>query len=70
MTAQPANGQPTEYLSLREAAERYHVSALTLRRRIRTGDLPAVHSGSRLIRVPVTALDELFKPVPNATWWR
>jgi len=55
---------------LREAAERYHVSAMTLRRRIRTGDLPAVHSGSRLIRIPVSALDQLFKPVPNATWWR
>lgn len=29
---------------------------MTLRQRIRTGDLPAVHSGSRLIQVPVAAL--------------
>lgn len=69
MTAQPATGQPIEYLTLQEAAERYHVSVMTLRRRIRSGDLPAVHSGARLIRIPAPALDQLFTPVPNATWW-
>lgn len=42
MTVQPATGQPIKNFSLREAADRYHVSAMTLRRRIRTGDLPAV----------------------------
>lgn len=51
MTARPTKRQATDYLSLREAAERYQISALTLRRRIRTGGLPAVRSGSRRIRV-------------------
>ena len=46
MTVRHVAAQPIEYLTLQEAAERYHVSVMTLRRRIRTGDLPAVHSGS------------------------
>jgi len=69
MTAQRIPSQPVEYLTLQEAAERYHVSVMTLRRRIRSGDLPAVHAGARLIRIPAPALEMLFTPVPNATWW-
>ncbi len=61
--------EPIEYLTPREAADRYHVNPMTLRRRIRSGDLPAVRCGTRLIRVPVRALEELFTPVPNSTWW-
>jgi len=41
---------------------------MTLRRRIRSGALPAVQSRARLIRIPSLALEELFTPVPNATW--
>ena len=52
-----------------EAADRYHVSVMTLRRRIRSGALPAVHAGRRLIRIPAAALEQLFTPVPNSTWW-
>ena len=69
MTAERITRQPVEYLTLQEAADRYHVSVMTLRRRIRSGALPAVHSGARLIRIPASALEELFTPVPNATWW-
>ena len=42
MTTQRTYSHPVEYLTLQEAAERYHVSVGTLRRRIRTGALPAV----------------------------
>ena len=55
-----------EYLTLSEAAARYKVSQRTLRRRISTGDLPALHCGRRIIRIPATALDALFRPIPNA----
>jgi excisionase family DNA binding protein len=54
---------------MREAADRYHVSVMTLRRRIRTGTLPAVHCGSKLIRIPAQALDAIFTPVPNSNSW-
>lgn len=64
-----AVSRPTEYLTLQEAAERYRVSVMTLRRRIRSGALPAVHNGARLIRIPDSALEQVFTPVPNATWW-
>ena len=69
MSVRPVAAQPVEYLTLQEAAERYHVSVMTLRRRIRSGALPADHSGARLIRIPAPALEQLFTPVPNATWW-
>lgn len=69
MTVRHVAAQPIEYLTLQEAAERYHVSVMTLRRRIRTGELPAVHSGARLIRIPAPALEQMFTPVPNVTWW-
>ena len=69
MITQPAVPDHIEYLSMREAADRYHVSVMTLRRRIRTGTLPAVHRGPKLIRIPAQALDALFPPVPNSNSW-
>lgn len=69
MTTQRIPVKGMEYLTLQEAADRYHVSVMTLRRRIRSGALPAVHNGTRLIRIPAPALEDLFTPVPNATWW-
>jgi len=36
MITQPAVPDHIEYLTMREAADRYHVSVMTLRRRIRT----------------------------------
>ena len=58
-----------EYLTMREAADRYHVSVMTVRRRIRAGKLPAVQCGSKLIRISAQALDAIFTPVPNSTSW-
>lgn len=58
--------QPTEYLTLKEAAARFKVSEKTLRRRISTGDLRAFHNGSRLIRIADADLEVLFQPIPNA----
>ena len=40
-----------EYVSLQDAAVIYGVSVDLLRERITSGELPAVHSGRRLIRV-------------------
>ena len=42
-----------EYISLREAALIYAVSTYMLRRRIASGDLPAVKLGYKIIRVRV-----------------
>lgn len=58
--------QPTQYLTLKEAAARFKVSEKTLRRRISTGDLRALHSGTRLIRIADVDLEVLFQPIPNA----
>lgn len=71
MTPQPRrnrqepSGQPTEYLPLRDAADRYHVSVDTLRRRITDGSLPAVRAGRRIIRVNTGDLERLFRPVQS-----
>ncbi|MFZ0530713.1 MAG: helix-turn-helix domain-containing protein [Propionicimonas sp.] len=66
MTAQPkpAN-QPSEYLSIAEAAARYHVSRDYIRHRIIDGSLPAVRSGRRIIRVSSVDLEHLFRPVQS-----
>ncbi|MBK8445622.1 MAG: helix-turn-helix domain-containing protein [Micropruina sp.] len=54
-----------EWVSLREAARIYAVSAYTLRRRIASGDLPAVKLGYKLIRVRISDLDALFPVIPT-----
>jgi excisionase family DNA binding protein len=54
-----------EYISLREAASIYAVSTYTLRRRIASGDLPAVKLGYKIIRVRVADLDGLFPAIPT-----
>ena len=66
MTAQPkpAN-QPVEYLSIAEAAARYHVSRDYVRDRIIDGSLPAVRSGRKIIRISTRALERLFRPVQS-----
>jgi len=55
-----------EYMSLQDAAALYAVSVDLLRERIRTGELPAVHAGRRLIRVRVDELQRMFRPLPAA----
>lgn len=66
MTAQPkpAN-QSAEYLTIAEAAARYHVSRDYIRHRIIDGSLPAVRSGRRIIRVNSVDLEHLFRPVQS-----
>ena len=54
-----------EWVSLREAAKIYAISTYTLRRRIASGDLPAVKLGYKLIRVRVSDLDRLFPVIPT-----
>ena len=54
-----------EWVSLREAAKIYAISTYTLRRRIASGDLPAVKLGYKLIRVRISDLDRLFPPIPT-----
>lgn len=54
-----------EWVSLREAAKIYAISTYTLRRRIASGDLPAVKLGYKLIRVRVSDLDRLFPTIPT-----
>ena len=54
-----------EYISLREAARIYAVSTYTLRRRIASGDLPAVKLGYKIIRIQIADLDRLFPAIPT-----
>lgn len=56
----------SEWISLREAARIFGVSIDTLRRRISTGELPAVKLGYKTIRVRREHLDKLFRPIPAA----
>lgn len=55
-----------EWISLREAARIFGVSVDTLRRRISTGELPAVKLGYKTIRVRREHLDKLFRPISAA----
>lgn len=66
MTAQPKPAdRPAEYLSIAEAAARYHVSRDYIRHRIIDGSLPAVRSGRKIIRVSSIDLEHLFRPVQS-----
>jgi len=64
MTAhrRPAD-QPSEFLTIAEAAARYHVSRDFIRHRIVDGSLPAVRSGRRVIRISASELDHIFRPI-------
>ena len=52
--------QLRRYLTPAEAAAQLGVSADTIRRRIRSGELPAIRVSPRVIRIPVPAF-ELFR---------
>lgn len=66
MTAQPRPANPpSEYLTIAEAAARYHVSREYIRHRIIDGSLPAVRSGRRIIRINSVELEHLFRPVQS-----
>ncbi len=53
---------PHPFVSLQRAAVMYGTSVDTMRRRVRDGSLPAFRNG-RLIRVKVSDLEALFRPV-------
>ncbi|MGC3992613.1 MAG: helix-turn-helix domain-containing protein [Propionicimonas sp.] len=66
MTAQPRpSDRPAEFLTIAEAAARYHVSRDYIRHCIVDGSLPAVRSGRRIIRVNSRDLERLFRPVQS-----
>lgn len=58
--------QPPTFISLATAAELLSVSVSTLRRRIASGELPAFHSGRRIIRVRVSDLEKVLPQIPSA----
>lgn len=55
-----------QYTTLADAAARWAVSTRTIRRRIATGELPAVRLSARAIRINEDDLASLFKPVAVA----
>ena len=57
-----------EWLSLQRAASMYCVSVDTLRRRVSAGVLPASRLGRRIIRVRVSDLESIFRPIPTVQW--
>ena len=61
----PRDSQPEPFTSLQQAAATFGVSVDTLRRRIQDGTLPAFRNG-RLIRIRVSDLVTLFRPIPSA----
>lgn len=64
MTAPPKpDPRLSEYLSIAEAAEVYHVSRDFVRDRINDGSLRALRSGRRIIRIASADLQRLFRPV-------
>lgn len=67
MTTQPkVTDQPQEYISIAQAAARYHVSKDYIRHRIIDGSLPAVRAGKRIVRINVDELQRLFRPTQSA----
>lgn len=52
-------------VTIAEAADRMSVSVPTVRRMIRSGELPAVRLSSQVIRIRVADLDALGEPVAN-----
>lgn len=56
-----------ELFTIQEVAQMMRVSPMTIRRRIKEGELAAVRVG-RKVRVPKQALDQLPKPIePKST---
>jgi len=55
------------YASLAQAADWYGMSQRSLRRMIAEGELRAYRVGKRQIRIRVSDLDALAKPIPSAS---
>lgn len=66
--ASPASETPDRrWVPIAEAAALLDVSPKTIRRRIADGTLSAHRLGPRLIRVDMTTLDRVFRPVGGAS---
>ena len=63
-TRRAPNPPTREWLSLQEAATIFGISVDTLRRSVSSGKLPASRFGRRLIRVRITDLERLYRPIP------
>ncbi len=62
---EPSLPPAREWLTLRQAAERFHVSVDALRNRKQDGSLPCQRFGPRLILVRIEDLEALFHRVPT-----
>jgi len=54
-------------VSISQAAEYLGVNERTIRRRISDGQLTGYRVGKRLIRVDISELESLLKPIPTTT---
>ncbi|MET4157958.1 helix-turn-helix domain-containing protein [Agromyces sp. PvR057] len=63
---EPPTVNGSEWLTLREAAERLRAHPGTIRARIASGALPAYRIGPRGLRLRVADVDALLRPVPVA----
>lgn len=48
--------------TIAQAAERLHVSKETVRQMVLNGELAAVRLRKRIVRIPVTAIEEILAP--------
>jgi excisionase family DNA binding protein len=55
----------TEFMSVHDIAELFHVNEFTVRRHIRNGDLPAIKVGGR-VRVRRADVEAFMKPIVPA----
>lgn len=55
----------SDLTSIQRAAEYAGCNPKTLRRRIADGSLPAVRMGPRMIRVRLSDVEKLMRPVPS-----
>lgn len=62
----PAPAPTRRLATINQAAEYAACSTKTIRRRIASGDLTGYRMGQRLIRVDLTELDALLRPIPTA----
>ena len=56
-TLEPHTTHERRYLTPAEAADELRVSTSTIRRRIRSGELPAIRVSARVTRIPVPAFE-------------
>ncbi len=58
--------KPHTYVTIAEAAQQLEWNPRTVRRRISEGALPAYRLGPRHIRIKVSDIDAMLRPIPTA----